>query len=213
MFAVDQRNKVRRLPERGSYDRAGVYAVLDEGLVAHVAFAAEKQPIVIPMSYARDGDALILHGSVASRLLKNLGTGIPASVCITLLDALVLARSVFHHSMNYRSVVVFGTALPIEDPQEKIAALDLLVEHLVPGRTGQARAPNKKELGATRVLRMSIEQASLKQRVGPPSDNAADLDTGFWGGLLPMSMAIGEPEPDETSQEQSVPPHVRDYQR
>ena len=213
MFAVDQRNKVRRLPERGSYDRSGVYAVLDEGLIAHVAFASQKQPVVIPMTYARMGDDLILHGSVASRLLKDLSQGIPVSVCVTLLDALVLARSVFHHSMNYRSVVLFGTAHPIADPQEKKAALDLLVEHLVPGRTGHARAPSKKEMGATQVLRMNIEQASLKQRTGPPSDNAADLDSGHWGGVLPLTMTIGEPVPDKTSLKQLIPPHVREYRR
>jgi nitroimidazol reductase NimA-like FMN-containing flavoprotein (pyridoxamine 5'-phosphate oxidase superfamily) len=213
MFTVDQRNKVRRLPERGCYEHADIYEVLDEGLLAHVAFVVDQQPFVIPMNYARDGDSLLLHGSVASRLLKNLSTGIPVSACITLLDALVLARSVFHHSMNYRSVVVFGTARLVDDPQEKDTALDLMVEHLVPGRTGHARAPGRKELGATRVLRLDIEQASLKQRSGPPGDAAGDLDNGSWAGLIPLSMAIGEPVPDEGSQQQPVPDHVRNYRR
>ncbi|GJM11363.1 MAG: flavin-nucleotide-binding protein [Lysobacteraceae bacterium] len=213
MYPIDERNKVRRLPERGAYDRDSIYPVLDEGLLAHVGFAANGQPTVIPMTYARDGDDLILHGSVASRLLKIGSEGVPMSVCVTFLDGLVLARSTFNHSMNYRSVVAFGNARVVDEPAEKMAALDLLVEHLIPGRTGNARASNRKELGATTVLRMPIEQASLKQRSGPPGDNPADMSLGHWAGVIPMTTQFGTAIADEPCMDMPIPDHVSQYQR
>ena len=190
------RARVKRLPERANYDRAAVHEVLDQGLIAHVSFSVDGQPFVIPMAYARDGEDVLLHGSVVSRLMQAAATGIPLCVGVTLVDALVLARSVFHHSMNYRSVVVFGRGVAVTDPTEKLRGLERLVEHLIPGRSAEARAPNRKELAATTLIRMTIEDATLKSRSGPPSDAAADRDQPIWGGLLPLSMATGEPVPD-----------------
>ena len=201
------RSRVRRVAERGHYDRETAHRILDEGLVAHVELATEDGPVVIPMGYARDGESILLHGSVASRLMQALAAGAPCSVCVTLLDALVLARSVFHHSMNYRSVVAFGRAEPIQEEAAKRAALDRLVEHLVPGRTGAARAPNRKELGATLIVRLPLEEASVKIRSGPPSDAKADETLPYWGGLIPLSVTAGDPEPDALA-DGTVPEHV-----
>ena len=207
------RSQVRRMAKRGEYDREPIYKVLDEGLVAHVAFVVEGQPFVIPMAYARDGDDLILHGSVASRLLKSLATGIEVSVCVTLLDGLVLARSVFEHSMNYRSVVAFGVAKEVTETDEKLRALDRLTEHLIPGRVGNAREPSRKELGATTVLTMPIKEASLKARQGDVDDNPKDLDLPHWAGIIPLKQAVGEPEADVGCEEVEVPDHVANYSR
>jgi uncharacterized protein len=177
------RARVRRHPERGSVDRRLVHAILDEGLVAHVGLVADGQPLVIPMSYGRAGDRLILHGAVPSRLMQTLAAGVPACVTVTLLDGLVLARSAFSHSMNYRSVVCFGRARPVEAADAKRRALDTLVEHLVPGRTRDARAPNARELSATAVLDFEIEEASAKVRSGPPRESAEDLPLPVWAGV------------------------------
>ncbi|MEM9301864.1 MAG: pyridoxamine 5'-phosphate oxidase family protein [Pseudomonadota bacterium] len=207
---VSDRSKVRRLPERGRYEKDVVNAVLDEGLVCHVALGGPDGPIVIPMGYARDGDSLLLHGSTASRLMQRLAAGEAACVCVTLLDAMVLARSVFHHSMNYRSVVVFGRGEAIEDAVAKRAALDRLVDHLVPGRSAHAREPNRKELNATLIVALPLTEASVKLREGPPGDAAADRELPFWGGLLPIETRAGVPEPDAINTV-DLPEHVADW--
>jgi nitroimidazol reductase NimA-like FMN-containing flavoprotein (pyridoxamine 5'-phosphate oxidase superfamily) len=191
-----ERSRIRRLPERGSRERALVHAILDEGLLCHVGIASEQGPVVIPTLYARDGERIYLHGSPASRLLRSLAKGIPVCLTVTLVDGLVLARSAFHHSMNYRSVVVFGTARDVSDLGEKRRALQLLVEHVVPGRSGETRAPNDFEEKYTRVLAVEIEEASAKVRAGGPKDDEADLALPHWAGVLPLRIVPGSPEPD-----------------
>ena len=188
-------HRIRRLPQRGSYDRAVIDPILDEGLVCSVGIVAEGQPVVIPMAYVRRGDEIVLHGAQASRLLAA-GADAP-SVCIgvTLLDGLVLARSAFHHSVNYRSVVLFGAARELTDPADKTAALAALIEHLHPGRWDSIRAPNPKELAATRVLAVQIEAASAKRRSGDPLDDPEDLDWPCWAGQIPLALTRGEPRP------------------
>lgn len=190
------RSTVRRLPARASYDRADVDAILDEGLVAHVGLAVDGQPFVIPMVYARAGERLFLHGSAASRTARALATGVPVCVTVTLLDGLVLARSAFHHSMNYRSVVILGTARAIVDPDERLAALRAIVEHMYPGRWDATRPPNAQELKATTVLALPIQEATAKARTGPPIDDAADLALPHWAGVLPIRLAASAPIPD-----------------
>jgi nitroimidazol reductase NimA-like FMN-containing flavoprotein (pyridoxamine 5'-phosphate oxidase superfamily) len=172
-------------------------AVLDEALVCHVGFDdASGHPVVIPMLHARDGDDLLLHGSPASRLVRRLSAGVPVSVAVTILDGLVLARSVFHHSVDYRSVVLFGTARVIGDPDTKLAALRAFTERLVPGRWDDARRPTDAELRATAVLALPIGTASAKVRTGPPDDDEDDLDLDVWAGVIPLRMAAGQPQPD-----------------
>lgn len=190
-----QRTNVRRLPGRGSYDRDLIHQVLDEGLVCHVGFADAHGPVVIPMAYARDGDTLLLHGSRASRTLRHLASDEPVCVTTTILDGLVLARSAFHHSMNYRAVVVFGRATEITDEAEKRAALEAYVEALLPGRWRAARQPTAKELAATAVVRLAIDEASAKVRAGPPVDDEDDLERPVWAGVLPLETVVGTPEP------------------
>lgn len=192
---ASERTRVRRAAERGAYDRETVLAILDEGLVAHVGFTGEDgQPYVIPMSYARDGDRLLLHGSVISRLMQRTAEGVPVCVTVTLLDGLVLARSPFHHSMNYRSVVVLGRATAIRDPAERVAALDALVEHIVPGRTAEVRGSTDKELAATEIVAVPLDEASAKIRTGPPRDPKSDLDLDVWAGVIPLRLTAGAPE-------------------
>lgn len=203
------RTTVRRLPERATYDADVVRAILDEGLVAHVGFVHDGQPYVIPMAYGRDGDWLILHGSLASRLLRALAGGAPVCVTVTLLDGLVIARSAFHSSMNYRSVVVLGVAEPVEDPAEKRRALDRLVEHLVPGRTAEARPMTDTEVKRTLVVRIPLREASAKVRTGPPVDDEEDYALPIWAGVLPLTIAAGDPEPDPRLAEAlGIPPSV-----
>ncbi len=208
------RTTVRRLKERGAYDRDTLYGILDEGLVCHAGFVVDGRPVVIPMAYARQGDRLILHGSVASRLMKALGEGVETCITVTLLDGLVLARSVFHHSMNYRSAVVFGVAHPIPDPAEKLAALEALTEHLVPGRSADARGPNRKELAATEVLALPIDEGSAKVRSGPPGDAKSDLAMPIWAGVVPFAPATGAPVPSPDLIAGIEPPaYVTGYRR
>lgn len=212
--APSDRIRVRRVPKRGSYERQVIDEILAEGLICHVGFAVDGQPFVIPMSFAPfDGD-LILHGSVVSRLMKTLGEGVPACVSVTHLDGVVLARSTFHHSMNYRSVVAFGTARLIEDETERAAALEALVEHLVPGRSSDARGPNERENMATAVLRFEIEEASAKVRTGPPVDDDDDLDQPVWAGVVPLELKPGTPEaaPDLPA-DIAQPDYVTGYRR
>lgn len=208
------RSRVRRLPARGTHDAAVIRAILDEGLVAHVGFVHEGSPFVIPMGYARDGDQVLLHGSSASRLMRLLASGVEASVCVTLLDALVLARSAFHHSMNYRSVVLLGRTTEIREEEEKRRALDVLLERLVPGRSGGTRSANGLELRATRVVRMPIREASAKARTGPPVDDARDLALPHWAGLVPVNTSFGPPIPaPDLRPGIPVPACARDYRR
>jgi nitroimidazol reductase NimA-like FMN-containing flavoprotein (pyridoxamine 5'-phosphate oxidase superfamily) len=191
------RHQVRRIPDRARYDRAGAYAILDAAFIAHVAFSTSGQPFVIPMLYARDGDALLLHGSIASRLTQQLGDGIEACISVTIVDGLVLARSHFHHSANYRSVVAFGRARTIIEPAEKVAALAHFVEAMLPGRAAEARAPDKNELAATSVLRFDIVDISAKVRDGGAKDDKADLDLPHWAGVVPIAQRYGAPVAEE----------------
>ncbi|TXH27457.1 MAG: pyridoxamine 5'-phosphate oxidase family protein [Elusimicrobia bacterium] len=188
------RNKVERIPKRGHYDAPTIHGILDSACIAHVSFAdAGGQPFVIPMLYAREGECLYLHGSIASRLMKTVGSGIAACACVTLVDGLVLARSHFHHSMNYRSVVVFGTAEPVTDASEKAAILARFVDAILPGRAAEARAADRNELKATSLLRFHIEQASAKIRSGGPKDDPADATLPIWSGVVPIAQRHAEP--------------------
>jgi hypothetical protein len=197
-FAPTARTRVRRIPARGAYDRATIFGILDEGLVAHVAFVAEDRPYAIPMSYGCVGDDLFLHGSAASRLLRTLASGAPVCVTVTLLDGLVVARSAFHHSMNYRSAVVLGRGEEVRDEGERLAALRAIVERHFPGRWDEARRPNEPELRATLVVRVRIEEASAKVRTGPPKDDPEDLDLAAWAGVVPIRQVEDPPIPDPT---------------
>ena len=187
------RHKVQRVRKRANYDRTAIYNILDASWLAHVSFASDGQPFVIPMLYVRDGDDLLLHGSIASRLLKSLGEGIEACVCVTIVDALVLARSHFHHSANYRSVVAFGNATPVTDLLEKSAALSGFVDAMLPGRAAEARPANRKELAATSLLRFHIVDASAKVRSGDPVDEPSDHSLPHWAGLLPLKQGYEKP--------------------
>ncbi len=193
---LTSRTELRRLPSRGSHNPEAIHAVLDAGFVAHVGFQVDGQPFVIPTLYGREDGKLYLHGSAASRMLVRLGSGAPVCITVTLVDGLVLARSAFHHSMNYRSVVVFGTARRIEQRPEKLRALRIISEHLIPGRWEEVRSPNEAELGATTVLEVSIEEASAKIRQGPPVDNEEDYALPVWAGVLPLKLEAQTPVPD-----------------
>ena len=193
---VTSRSKIKRLPKRGSYDRELIYSILDEALVAHVGFVTDDRPFVIPMAYGREGDRLYIHGSSVSRLTKTLKQGVDICFTVTLLDALVVARSLFHHTMNYRSVVLFGKAKLVEREAEKMAALKAFTEHAIPGRWSEARIPNSQELQATTVLAFNIEEGSAKVRTGPPSDDEEDYALPIWAGELPLLMSVGNPIPD-----------------
>src|ERR1043165_6733964 len=192
-----ERTKVKRLPERASYDRETIYAIVDEALICHVGFVVEGQPVVIPTIHWRDGDTLYVHGSAASRMLRTLRGGVDACVTITLLDGLVLARSAFHHSMNYRSVVVFGKAREVSDREEKLRALGRLVEHITPDRAAAVPPPNQSEPRQTLVLALPLEEASAKIRTGPPVDDEADYALPVWAGVVPIALAKGEAIEDE----------------
>src|SRR6266702_4137938 len=180
------RTRVVREPQRAVYDRSTIYDILDEGFICHVGFAIDGQPYVIPTSYGRKDDMLYIHGSAASRMLRHANSGVPVCVTVTLLDGLVLARSIFNHSMNYRSVVILGKATPVDDPLEKVEALRLLSEHILPGRWADARQPNERELKATLVMRVPIEEFSAKVRTGPPIDDEDDYSFPTWAGVVPL---------------------------
>lgn len=204
-----QRHQVQRIKDRAHYDRATAYAILDAGFLGHVGFAVDGQPFVIPMLYARDGDALLLHGSIASRLMHKLGDGVEACVEATIVDGLVLARSHFHHSANYRSVVAFGRATAIVDAERKIAALAHFVEAMLPGRAAESRPPDKNELAATTVLHFDIVDISAKIRSGEAKDDKADLSLPHWAGVVPMTTAYGTPQPAEDCVDNAPPASVR----
>jgi nitroimidazol reductase NimA-like FMN-containing flavoprotein (pyridoxamine 5'-phosphate oxidase superfamily) len=208
------RTRLRGRSERGSHDRELVYQILDEGLVCHVAFVGEQGPVVIPTTYARIDDRLYLHGSPASRMLRSLESGIETSVAVTLLDGLVLARSAFHHSMNYRSAIVFGRAREVTDAEEKLASLRALVEHVVPGRSSDTRGPNVRELARTLVLALPLDEASAKLRSGPPTDDEEDLGLGHWAGVIPLELRPLEPLDDPALRPGvGQPDYARDYRR
>ncbi len=196
ILQVTERTRVRRLPARASYDRAVVNAILDEGLVCHVGFTVAAQPYVIPTTYARVSRHLYIHGSAASRMVHTLTDGAPVCVTVTLLDGLVLARSAFHHSMNYRSVVILGTAVEVSGADERLAALKAIVEHIRSGRWREVRSPNPQELRATSVLRLALDEVSAKVRSGPPLDDADDLAQECWAGIIPLHLVAGAPVPD-----------------
>ena len=208
------RTRVVREPQRGVYDRDTVNQILDEAFLCHVGFTVEAQPFVIPTSYGRDGDVLYIHGSAASRMLRNLDQGIPVCITVTLLDGLVLARSVFNHSMNYRSVVILGTATLVDDPAEKLAALRAISEHIIPNRWDDARQPNEKELKQTSVLRLPINEFSAKVRTGPPIDDEQDYSFPAWAGVIPLEIEIktGTTIRDERC-EQELPAYLKNYSR
>ncbi|CAN5874317.1 pyridoxamine 5'-phosphate oxidase family protein [soil metagenome] len=213
-LSATERTRVRRAPDRAATDSAALYAVLDEGLICHVGFVDGDAPMVIPTSYGRDGDRLYLHGSTGSRMMRHLATGAPICVTVTLLDGLVLARSVMHHSMNYRSAVIFGTAWPVTDPGERAHAFEVIVEHLVPGRWADARRPNRREDAATAVVALDMAEASVKMRTGPPGDDEIDLDDGTWAGVVPISQTFGTPTNDDYTPQGVAPPsYATDYRR
>ncbi len=211
-FAKTKRNRVVRMPERGHYDKESVYGIIDEALLCHVGFAPEGQPFVIPTLHARQGDNLLLHGATTSRLLKHVQAGHPVCVTITLVDGLVLARSVFHHSINYRSVVLFGQGALISDPEEKMSALAAFTERIMPGRWADAREPNRKEFKATSVVAIPIASASAKIRVGPPKDDEEDLTMSTWAGIVPIRQVADAPlaAPDLTPGI-AVPDYIAEY--
>ena len=195
-FTPTEKTRVRRMPERGHYDRETVYRILDAGFICNVGYVIDDQPLVTPTSYWREGDRVYWHGSSASRMLRTIAKGIKACLTVTHVDGLVIARSGFHHSINYRSVMALGVAEPITDDTHKLAALEAFVERLFPGRWAMLRPVNKQELKATTVLSMPLEEVSAKVRVGPPKDDDEDYALPIWAGVLPMSVTTGAPEPD-----------------
>ncbi len=210
---ISKRTKVKRLPARGAYDRETINGILDDGMICHVGFAVDGQPYVIPTGYARIDDHVYIHGSSASRMLRSLAGGVDVCLTVTLLDGLVLARSAFHHSMNYRSVVVLGKAELVDDVDEKNMALEAFTEHIIPGRWPEIRWPNELELKATSVLKLAIDEASAKIRTGDPKDDEEDYEMEVWAGVLPLRTVAGEPIPDSRAKpEKTVPDHVKFYQ-
>ena len=207
-FPPTGRTTVRRLPQRGVYDKARVYAILDEGFICHVGFAIGGQPYVIPTGYARSGDEIFLHGSAASRMLGALGDGLDVCVTVTLVDGFVLSRSAFHHSINYRSVVIMGRARVLSEPAEKIVALRCFTNHVLPGRWDEVRPPSDRELKATLVLALPLEEVSAKVRSGPPVEDEGDIARPAWAGVVPLHGQLGEPVPMD-----DLPPGVPPFDR
>jgi nitroimidazol reductase NimA-like FMN-containing flavoprotein (pyridoxamine 5'-phosphate oxidase superfamily) len=195
-FAKTARNKVKRLPERGHYDAATIYPIIDAALICHVGFAIDGQPFVIPTLHARQGDTILLHGAKGSRMLRHIQSGGEVCITVTLVDGIVLARSVFHHSINYRSAVLFGTGALIEGEQARLQAMEAFTERLIPGRWQDARQPNALELKQTTIVAVPIASASAKLRSGPPGDEAEDYDLPVWAGVLPLQHIAGAPRPD-----------------
>jgi nitroimidazol reductase NimA-like FMN-containing flavoprotein (pyridoxamine 5'-phosphate oxidase superfamily) len=211
---VSERSELKRYPARGSHEPGAIYRILDEGFLAHVGFAVDGQPFVIPTLYGRQGDTLFLHGSAASRMLKTLDAGVAACVNVAIVDGLVLARSGFHHSINYRSVVAFGVAKKIQEEDRKVAALRVITEHVVPSRWDTIRPPTEKELKATAVLEFLIDDASAKMRSGPPLDDEEDYSAPVWAGVLPLHLAAGEPVADpRLIPGTTIPESVLNYRR
>jgi nitroimidazol reductase NimA-like FMN-containing flavoprotein (pyridoxamine 5'-phosphate oxidase superfamily) len=213
-FPQTDRTKLKRLPKRGHFDRETVYSILDEGFICHVGFMVAGQPFVIPTGYARAGDKLYIHGSQASRMLRSLAGGLDACVTVTIVDGLVLARSAFHHSMNYRSVLILGRTTLVDDPEEKMTALVALSEHIVRGRWADVREPTEQEMVQTTVLCLPIEEASAKIRTGPPLDDEEDYALPIWAGVVPLQLVAGDPVNDPRLPEEiPVPEYAAHYQR
>jgi nitroimidazol reductase NimA-like FMN-containing flavoprotein (pyridoxamine 5'-phosphate oxidase superfamily) len=195
-FPPTKQTQVQRLPDRGRYDAETIHAILDAGFVCHVGFVVDGQPFVIPTNYARDGERLYLHGSSASRMLRTLSGGVQVCVTVTHVDGLVLARAAFHHSVNYRSVVALGRAVLVEDPTEKMRALELFTNHVMPGRWDEVRTPTEQEMKATSVLSLDLKEVSAKVRTGGPKDDPEDYELPIWAGVLPLTVHAGEPIDD-----------------
>jgi uncharacterized protein len=213
-LSATPRTQVKRRAQRGNYDRPVINQILDEGLICHVGFVVDGQPFVIPTAYGRIDDQVYIHGSPMSRMLRSLEQGIEVCITVTLLDGLVLARSAFHHSMNYRSVVIFGTAIVIKAPAEKMTALEAFTEHIIRDRWAEVRPPNASELTGTLVLALSLEEASAKIRTGPPVDDEADYALPVWAGELPLRVIADAPIADPRSAMGiSVPDYIRGYDR
>ncbi|HKM68263.1 MAG TPA: pyridoxamine 5'-phosphate oxidase family protein [Candidatus Acidoferrum sp.] len=213
-FTPTERTQVKRLPKRGKYDRETVHAILDAGFVCHVGFSMDGQPYVIPTNYGRLGDIVYLHGSAASRMLRTLSEGVPVSVTVTHVDGLVLARSAFHHSVNYRSVVILGTARLVEDTAEKMEALRVFTEHVMKGRWDDVRQPTEQELKATTVLALPLEEVSAKIRTGGPVDDEADYTLPVWAGVLPLETVAKEPIPDpQRKGDRPLPGYLKNHSR
>jgi nitroimidazol reductase NimA-like FMN-containing flavoprotein (pyridoxamine 5'-phosphate oxidase superfamily) len=208
------RTTLKRLPERGDHRRETIEAILDEALICHVGFVHDSYPVVIPTIHARQGDTLYIHGSPASRMLRDLKGGAPVCVTATIVDGIVAARSLFHHSMNYRSVVVFAEARLVTDPEERLVAFRAVTEHVLPGRWEEARHPDRNEDKGTLLLALPIDEASAKIRSGPPQDEDEDHDLDVWAGVIPLQLVAGEPSPDPALRPGiDVPTYVRDYGR
>jgi uncharacterized protein len=213
-FTQTARTTLKRLPQRGAFDRESINQILDEGFVCHAGFTVDGQPYVIPTGYARAGDRLFIHGSQASRMLRTLGQGIEVCLTVTLIDGLVLARSAFHHSMNYRSVVVFGRAVVVDEREEKLAALRALSDHMIPGRWDDVREPSERELQLTTVLSLPLDEASAKVRTGPPLDDEEDYELDVWAGVIPLRLVANAPIPDPRLPARiDPPPYALDYSR
>ena len=211
-FPKTDLNKVKRLPKRGHYDKETIYSIVDDALICHVGMCIDGQPVVIPTIHARQGDNILLHGASTSRMLNHVATGAELCVTVTHLDGLVLARSVFHHSMNYRSAVLFGNGHLIEDPAEKMEALEIFTEKLIPGRWADARQPTPNEAKATHIVTVPIHSASAKVRVGPPGDDDEDYVLDVWAGVLPMRTVFGDLIVDPLLKDGlEVPPYLHDY--
>jgi len=213
-FGVNERTRVVREPQRGIYDRDVIYAILDEAFVCHVGFSVEGQPFVIPTMFARVGDAVYFHGSAASRMLRGVAGGLSVCLTATLADGIVLARSVFNHSMNYRSVAALGKAELVEGAEEKLAALHAFTEKILPGRWAEARPPNEKELKATSILRLELKEVSAKVRVGPPEDDAEDYALQIWAGVIPLRLEAGTVERDARCDAGiAMPSYLREWKK
>ena len=213
-FTPTERTQVKRLPKRGKYERETVFSILDTGFVCHVGFNVDGQPYVIPTNYGRSGDTVYLHGSAASRMLRTLSEGVPVSVTVTHVDGLVLARSAFHHSVKYRSVVILGTARLVTDPAEKMEALRVFTEHVMKGRWDDVRQPTEQELKATTVLALPLEEVSAKVRTGGPIDDEEDYALPVWAGVLPLETVAKEPLADpQRKNNPAVPEYLKKYSR
>lgn len=209
-----KRTELKRRPNRGSFDRETINSILDEGFICHVGFVSDDQPFVIPTAYGRSGNSIYLHGSAVSRMMRELSKGIDVCVTVTLVDGLVMARSAFHHSMNYRSVVIFGKAVIVEDESEKNEALYAFTEHLVAGRWNDVRPPDANELKGTTVLRLELDEASAKIRTGDPIDDAEDMELNVWAGVIPLTITSGEPVNDALLADGiNVPEYAKNYRR
>jgi nitroimidazol reductase NimA-like FMN-containing flavoprotein (pyridoxamine 5'-phosphate oxidase superfamily) len=213
-YQPTERTQVKRLPKRGKYDQETVFSILDTAFVCHVGFTVDGQPYVIPTNFGRSGDMLYLHGSAASRMLRQLSEGIPVCVTVTHVDGLVLARSAFHHSVNYRSVMILGQARLVEDPAEKMEALRIFTEHVMKGRWNDVRQPTEQELKATTVLALPLDEVSAKVRTGGPIDDEGDYNLPVWAGVLPLTTSVKSPEPDpQRRNDPPVPEYLRNYTR